>query len=490
MASVFKRGRWVDSQGRKCSKNSLGAKWVESRFYTVAVVINGRTKRIKGFTDRGASEQLGSQLERSKARGETGLTDIYKPHRERPLAEHVADWITELRQVGRDEVYVGLCECRMSRLIAECKWETFKQLTADSFIVWRQTATSTVGTAHKKGSNVKSMAPRTQNHYVETVRAFANWAIKRKRLEANPVKEVSLVETVGRLRRERRALNEVEVAALLAVVPERHQLAYRMILSTGLRRDELRQLRWGDVKLNATIPFIQLRAETTKGKRPDTPPLRADLAALLRKARGEADDGDRVFRSLPSMISHRGYLAKAGITYLDEQGRRADFHSLRHTFGTMLSKAGVSPREAMSLMRHSDMRLTMNVYTDPRIFNLAGAVEKLSIPAGNEPKEAIAIVATGTDGKPADLAENFVSDGNEGISSDSGWRESVTSPSALIGHCSAVIGEQGEASDATITPVIGGNWQQKTPSGGDWANERAKGVEPSTSGLESLHSAN
>lgn len=43
----------------------------------------------------------------------------------------------------------------------------------------------------------------------------------------------------------------------------------------------------------------------------------------------------------------------------------------------MLAKAGAAPRVAMSLMRHTDMRLTINLYTDPRIFDLAGAVAKL-----------------------------------------------------------------------------------------------------------------
>ena len=45
MASVFKRGRWIDAQGRKCAKSAPGAKWVESRFYTVQVKMNGRIKR-------------------------------------------------------------------------------------------------------------------------------------------------------------------------------------------------------------------------------------------------------------------------------------------------------------------------------------------------------------------------------------------------------------------------------------------------------------
>ena len=43
---------------------------------------------------------------------------------------------------------------------------------------------------------------------------------------------------------------------------------------------------------------------------------------------------------------------------VDGKGEHADFHSLRKTFGTMLTLAGELPRNVMELMRHSDMRLT------------------------------------------------------------------------------------------------------------------------------------
>jgi integrase len=461
MASVYKRGRWVDGQGRKCGKDAPGAKWAESRFYTVAYAVNGRIRRTKGYTDRQASEQLASKLERAKAQGAEGLDDPYKPHRNRRLAEHVGDWIAELRQLGRDHVYVGLCESRMARMIEECHWETLAGINPERLIRWRETATVTVGKAKKKGSNVKSMGAATQNHYLDTVRAFCLWAVKRKRMAGNPMADVRGVETAGQLRRQRRALTEDETAALLGAVPERHQLAYRTILATGLRRDELKQLRWGDVKLNAPMPCIELRPETTKAKRADVLPLRQDLAELLRAARGEAGDAERVYRTMPSMDSHKRYLAKAGIAYEDEQGRRADLHSLRHTYGTMLAKAGIAPRVAMSLMRHTDMRLTMNVYTDPRVFDMAGAVEKLpAMVAMHVP----ALQATGTDGN----------------SLPAGWCESGTSPSAQIGHCSASIGKPGAAGVSTLTLAGGGNRQQKTPSGRDGVKERVKGVEPST----------
>jgi integrase len=105
-----------------------------------------------------------------------------------------------------------------------------------------------------------------------------------------------------------------------------------------------------------------------------------------------------VFRSIPTIEDHREYLTAAEIDWTDVEGRRADFHSLRHTYETKLSKSGVSPREAMELMRHTDLKLTMKVYTDPRIFDLAGAVERFPMPHADQRNTAI---ATGTDGRPA-----------------------------------------------------------------------------------------
>jgi len=126
-------------------------------------------------------------------------------------------------------------------------------------------------------------------------------------------------------------------------------------------------------------------------------PLRADLAELLRQARPPfAQPTHRVFRSVPTIQTFRNDLKRAGITYKDAQGRQLDLHALRMAFNTMLAKAGVSPREAMELMRHRDLKLTTNVYTDPRLFDLSEAVE--SLPSLLEPDPSgQAAKATGTD---------------------------------------------------------------------------------------------
>ena len=94
-------------------------------------------------------------------------------------------------------------------------------------------------------------------------------------------------------------------------------------------------------------------------------------------------------------------LDAAGIAYRDEEGRVADFHALRHSYITLLSRSGVSPKVAQELARHSDIRLTMQTYTHAGLYDLAAAVESLPpiMPTDREGQRLV-LAATGTDGAP------------------------------------------------------------------------------------------
>jgi len=70
-------------------------------------------------------------------------------------------------------------------------------------------------------------------------------------------------------------------------------------------------------------------------------------------------------------------LKTAEIDYVDNQGRYADFHSLRHTFISNLAQSGVHPKIAQSLARHSDINLTMNRYTHVLLESQCDALKSL-----------------------------------------------------------------------------------------------------------------
>jgi integrase len=238
-------------------------------------------------------------------------------------------------------------------------------------------------------------------------------------MPANPFHKLPKAKVKTDPRRQRRALNEVEVARLLDValhrpvldarriargprkgqkvanLPEARRLAleaqgrfrvivYRTLLATGIRMGELAQLTVADLHLDEPVPCVRLRASTTKNSEEAYLPLRADLVAALRtwllERFGSGDPpADGIVFEIPVgflRVLNRD-LKAAGIPKRDERKRTVDLHAMRTTFGTMLSKSGVPPRVAQQLMRHSDIRLTMDVYTDPKLFDLQGAVDSL-----------------------------------------------------------------------------------------------------------------
>jgi integrase len=75
---------------------------------------------------------------------------------------------------------------------------------------------------------------------------------------------------------------------------------------------------------------------------------------------------ERIFLFNKSSIRRSFYsdLKAAGIERKDPDGRSIDVHSLRKTFGTMLSRAGIPLTTVQRLMRHSTPLLTAKLYID------------------------------------------------------------------------------------------------------------------------------
>jgi hypothetical protein len=86
------------------------------------------------------------------------------------------------------------------------------------------------------------------------------------------------------------------------------------------------------------------------------------------------------------------------LIYRDSEGRVADFHSLRHRFVSELVRAGVAPKDAKELARHSTITLTMDRYAHVGIRDTAAAVARLTVPNGNrDVDEPASLRMTGTD---------------------------------------------------------------------------------------------
>jgi len=270
-------------------------------------------------------------------------------------------------------------ESRVKRLIAECGWKRLRDVTPESFTMWR--------------SGVIGFKPKTINAYLDSASSMMNWLYRMGRIVVNPLVTVERVDVRG-TQQERRALTDDDVSRLLAVAGRR-KMAYMLALNTGLRQKELRELQWGDVVLDATRPFIKARSKTTKNRKDAVLPLSPWLADELRRVRPvDVHLGRRVFKGVVLLNNRfRVDLAKAGISEYDQQQRKADFHAMRKTFGTNLHRAGVAPRVIMHLMRHSDMRLTNSIYTD---VNALGGMDAVDLLACLTPS-SVESIRTGTD---------------------------------------------------------------------------------------------
>lgn len=160
--------------------------------------------------------------------------------------------------------------------------------------------------------------------------------------------------------------------------------AFVLAVAMGLRRGEIVGLRWGDIDLDKRVLHVRqqtqrrrgvLYNDDPKGRRRRAVPLPAMCSAPLRWHRmrqaaaklraGESwDDGGYVFttrngRPVEPRNVYRSFTRVAGSAGI----RVVRLHDARHGCATLLTAAGVAPRVVMEILGHSQISITMDVYT-------------------------------------------------------------------------------------------------------------------------------
>ncbi|MGA2265326.1 MAG: site-specific integrase [Phycisphaerae bacterium] len=447
--------RWIDGRGNEktapVTKNGRKILHEAGCWYGRFRGADGRDTRVStGCHDEQAARKVLSGLLAEVDKVRAGILTPQESqaarHTAKPISDHVAAYMAYLaaktvrgRKVSASHRYNVARQ--LDRLVAECGFRRIGDITCQRVTKWLGDQTDR-----------SDKAPRTVLKYRASLTAFCKWAVREGRLAANLLARLPGV-AIDEDRRKRRALTLAEITALLEAAATRplrdallirrgvrkgqetakvrpterdrlirlgreRALIYKTLIYSGLRKGELASLTVADLHLNDQHPYVELAAKNAKSGRGAKIPLRADLAAELREhldsrlaqyRRQMLKDGrTEVPLALPGemrlfdvpddlvRIFDRD-LAAAGIAKTDVDGKTVDVHSLRHTFATLLSKAGVVPRMAQELMRHSDIRLTMNTYTHLQLIDTAGAVELLPS-VGLVQHETSPQVATGTNG--------------------------------------------------------------------------------------------
>ena len=164
-----------------------------------------------------------------------------------------------------------------------------------------------------------------------------------------------------------------EVKALLDVCPAPRRLVYEVALTSGLRLNELVNLRVSN--FDATRGGIHLDAAWTKNRKAGFQPLPGWLVEKLSDAvKGKAQSDCLLKVRKDAAHGMDLDLKRAGIPKW-AAGWKIDFHALRVAYVSFVLESGASVKEAQSMARHSTPDLTVNVYARARNERLKDVAE-------------------------------------------------------------------------------------------------------------------
>jgi integrase len=159
--------------------------------------------------------------------------------------------------------------------------------------------------------------------------------------------------------------------------------AFVLAIAMGLRRGEIVGLRWSDLDLDNRVLYVRHQVQRRRGVLYDDPKSRrrraVPLPALciaplrwhrLRQADARAKAGERwpesdyVFATRTGRPVEPRNLYRSFTRVAESAGLRViRLHDARHGTATLLTAAGVAPRVVMEILGHSQISITMDVYT-------------------------------------------------------------------------------------------------------------------------------
>ena len=396
MASVYKKPIVVVDPRTGEKKTKKSAKWW-GRYRDAT----NREKRVPLARDKAAAQAMLNDLVLKVERESAGIADPYEPHRKLPLKKHLRDYERHLRNKNSNRDYVNTTRQRVRDIITACKFGRITDIAPGPVQQF-------LADLRRSGKSISS-----SNGYLRAMKMFARWLVQDRRTGDDPLCHLSSMNSEPDRRRVRRPLSDEEFVLLIEAArsgpwiqgipgPDRAVL-YIVAAYTGFRRDEIGSIRRRSFNFESDPPTLTVEAGYSKHRKQDVIPLRADFAAMIqdwlnsqqhrdfrkplinvtgkRTAEMLRKDLQRArdewIKAAKSTAEQKRRLQSSFLQPVNEHGHTVDFHALRKTFITNLSRSGVTPKTAQTLARHSDINLTMNTYTMLGMGDQASAVEAL-----------------------------------------------------------------------------------------------------------------
>jgi integrase len=210
---------------------------------------------------------------------------------------------------------------------------------------------------------------------LHTLVDFAMWSGVIE-IARNPLDLVHVKGSRKRIKQPR-CLKVDEFQRLAAQLHEPFRTMARVSVCLGLRVSELLALRWSDVDwLNQTLTIERrIVAQTvdevkTAGSRRSMP-LDTELLEVLKRWKQATDfsgEGDWIFAS-PVQLGRLPYTDSGFWRELQRAAKAAGIeplgtHAFRHTYRSWLDAVGTAIAVQQKMMRHADIRTTLNIYGD------------------------------------------------------------------------------------------------------------------------------
>ncbi|MGD0268454.1 MAG: tyrosine-type recombinase/integrase, partial [Candidatus Sulfotelmatobacter sp.] len=220
-----------------------------------------------------------------------------------------------------------------------------------------------------------SLAPGSKAKIRNIMSALYSHAIRWEWATRNPITHV---RQSAKRRKIPLILTIVQIKAFLSHLKEPCRTAVLLDASSGLRVGELLGLKWEDVnfealEVNVNRSVVKQRITRCKTEASRKPiPLDAELAEVLLNWKLQApypQSSDWMFAS-PHKNGRQPYwpgaLFRAQLKpALEAAGipGNVGWHTLRHTFGTLMKANGEDMKTIQELLRHSNYKVTADTYT-------------------------------------------------------------------------------------------------------------------------------
>ncbi|MFC3997861.1 tyrosine-type recombinase/integrase [Nocardiopsis sediminis] len=359
-----RKGKRSRANGEGSVYQRQDGRWVASAYVLAS---DGSMKRVQryGRTRKEAYDKL-TELQRNSNR------NVAVPDRPWKLGEYLDYW---LEQVAKPSVrsttyakYEQTVRLYLKPNLGTQRLDRLRVAKLQTFLNGRLKAGDSVPKVHAMRTTLSSALTR---------------AMREELISVNPARLVTLpAEDPERMRpwNADEAKRFLEYARSNPMYP-----ALVLMLLYGLRRGEVLGLSWEDVDLETDVMSIRRQVQRvdgalalvdvkTRAGRRSLPLLSWARDALIEQAEWQSDKKRRagegwaetglVFTTRTGKAIQPRSLSRTFERLVKASGMRPiRLHDLRHSVASLLKRAGVAPRDAMEILGHSRISVTMEIYT-------------------------------------------------------------------------------------------------------------------------------